>query len=168
MKRKKNGLISLLLSMCMFITMAFSSYAAGSQKDEQLQPGWVKINEYRYENPTTGEYFVIQPNLARAASVTFSFKIQYSFDCPTKFNASGTTASVISSAHVEDSYGAWIGGTSYGYAIYVGTKKASFTTGGSSVTKTVSGLSSGSSYTVNASTLDNMGSYYVVGSATVQ
>lgn len=154
--------------MCMFITMAFSSYAAGSQKDEQLQPGWVKVNEYRYENPTTGEYFVIQPNLARAAGVTFSFKIQYSFDCPTKFKASGTSASVKSSSHVEDSSGTWIGGTSYGYAIYVGSKKVSFTTDSSSVTKTVTGLNSGSSYTVSASTLNNMGSYYVVGSATVQ
>ncbi|WP_077612407.1 hypothetical protein [Clostridium sp. Marseille-P2415] len=170
MKRKKNGLISLLLSICMFITMAFSAYAAEGQNDEQLQPGWIKVNEYRYENPTTGEYFVIHPNLARASStsVTFDFKIQYSFDCPTKFNASGTSASVKSSAHVEDSSGAWIGGTSYGYAIYVGSKKASFTTGNSSATKKVSGLRSGSSYTLSASTLNKMGSYYVVGSATVQ
>ncbi|WP_313184992.1 hypothetical protein [Lacrimispora sp.] len=169
MKMKKKGIISLFLSICMFITMAFSTYAAEDTNDEQLQPGWIKVNEFRYENPTTGEYFAIQPNLARAAStsVSFDFKIKYSFDCPTKFNASGTSASVKSSAHVEDSSEAWIGGTTYRYAINIGSKKASFTTG-SSATKKVSGLRSGSTYTLSASTLDPTGNYYVVGSATVQ
>lgn len=170
MNKKKKGVISLFLSICMFMTMAFSAYAAQNPNDEQLQPGWIKVNEFRYENPTTGEYFAIQPNLARAAStsVSFDFKIKYSFDCPTKFKASGTSASIKSSAHVEDSSGSWIGSTSYRYAIYVGSKKTSFTTGNSSATKKVSGLGNGSSYTITASTLDSTGSYYVVGSATVQ
>lgn len=166
MKKEKKRVISLFLSICMLITMAFSAYATENQNDEQLQPGWIKVDEYRYENPTTGEYFAIQTDLTRAASVSFEFKIKYSFSCPTKFQPSDTSVSVESTAHVEDSYGSWIG-ASYNYAIDIGTKSASFTTD-SSATKTVTGLRSGSSYTVSARAVDNTNNYYIVGSATVQ
>lgn len=166
MKKKKRIFLA-FLCICMFITMAFSAYAAENQDNEPLQPGWIKVSEYRYENPATGEYFAIKPSMTRDASVSFSFKIKYSFNCPTKFQPSSSSASITAIAWVEDRYGGTVGET-HKYEVYIGTKKASFTTGSSSSTKSVTGLRSGSSYTVSVSTPDDTGNNYVVGNISVQ
>lgn len=134
-EKEKRSLLG-VLCICMFITMAFSAYAAENQDNEPLQPGWIKVSEY-------------------------------SFNCPTKFQPSSSSASITAIAWVEDQYGGTVGET-HKYEVYIGTKKASFTTGSSSSTKSVTGLRSGSSYTVSVSTPDDTGNNYVVGNISVQ
>lgn len=167
---KKKSIISLVMCICMLIITSFSSFAAVGKESEPLQPGWVQINENRFENPSTGEYFQINKNSGRASStsVSFSYKIKYSFQCPTKFQATSTTANVNAYAHMEAPNGAFLGDyDGHAFAIDVGSKSANFEVG-SRDDVSISGLRNGSTYTVTARNVDNSGGNYVVGDATVE
>lgn len=175
--KKTKSIISLVLCICMLLTMTFSVYAQENKNNQSLQPGWIKINDNDYENPTTGEYFKIRYNTSVCSkigpeskrssnSVSFDFKIRYSFTCPTKFLATGKSAYVNSYAYVEDTYGSAVGDRSYRYSVQVGSKKANFTTG-RSYDRTLSGFRNGKSYKIEVSTLDSTDPDYVVGSITV-
>ena len=157
------------MGISMFLVMTSTAFAKDIQKEEVLQPGWIKVNSNHYENPTTGEYFRIRYNLSRASSdsVSFDFKIRYSFQCPTKFKAPSTSATVSAYADVEEYNGKTNNSKSYGYRVTVGSKKANFTTG-KSADKKISSLKKGKSYTVTVSTTENTESDYVVGNVTVE
>jgi len=107
----------------------------------------------------TGKYAVFgvsEPAFIRQGAderVSFEFKIRYSFKCPTKFKASGTSASITGYANVVDQSDRVTRGKTYPYKPYVGTKYVLFTTGDSS-TDTVTGLRRGRSYEVSVSSPD--------------
>ncbi len=169
MKKIKKCLTTFIMGILMLLTTATSVYANEVKKEEVLQPGWIKINEYHYENPTTGEYFKRRYNLMSASSdsVSFDFSIRYSFDCPTKFKPSSSSATVSADAHVEDESGTYYGNKVYGYRVTVGSKKVNFKTG-TSGDKKVTGLRVGSTNTITVSTTDSVTPYYVVGSITIE
>lgn len=170
MKTFQKRFFAAIMCISMLLLMSFSAFASEPEDTEELQPGWVKVNDYYFENPTTGEYFEIIPKTNRDSkeSVTFNFLIKYSFKCPTKFTASGETASVESSADRVTHSEITDNSVELNYAIEIGTKKVDFYTGNSSTTETVSGLKANKSYTVTASTQENTQGYYVKGWATVE
>lgn len=100
MKTFQKRFFAAIMCISMLLLMSFSAFASEPEDTEELQPGWVKVNDYYFENPTTGEYFEIIPRTNRNGSESFDFQfsIKYSFTCPTKFSASGETALVTSYA----------------------------------------------------------------------
>lgn len=173
---KKKSIISLVVCICMIFITSFSSVAAVTKESDPLQPGWIQINENRFENPSTGEYFQINQinqinqnkRPAPSTSVSFSFKIKYTFRCPTKFKATSTTAKVNADAHMEAPNGEYLGEfAGHAYAIDVGSKTAKFKIG-SRHDVTIGKLRNKSTYTVTARNVDDSGVNYVVGDATVE
>lgn len=170
MKAIKKSFFAVILCVSMLFVTAFSAFAFETKAGDELQEGWIQVSENRFENATTGEYFEIIPSTNRASAerVSFDFKIKNSFRCPTKFLASGTTATVDAWADRVDSSGRVDNSVSLPFNIEVGSKTAEFSTGGFIDSVSISGLRAGSTYTVIASSPDATNGYYIEGNATVE